>query len=145
MKLSSRSRYGTRLILDIALHGKDEPVKLTDIAVRQEISLQYLEQIMRPLKRAGYFKATRGIHGGYQLKRPPEEIRVGDIVALLERQSCLTPCAKKRTPCDRYRGCIMRRLWLEGAQAIFTQLNHMTLADLMSAGWDSSADEAACS
>ena len=88
MKLSTRSRYGTRMLLDMAQHYNQGPVQVGDIAKRQGISVKYLEQIIIPLKRAGYVKSARGPKGGHALARRPEEITVGEIVALLEK-GCL--------------------------------------------------------
>jgi Rrf2 family protein len=84
MKLSTRSRYGTRLMIDLAQNGLDKFVQLKDVSRRQRISLKYLEQIVIPLKRAKYLVSARGAGGGYKLARSPEAITVGEIVALLE-------------------------------------------------------------
>ena len=81
MKLSTRSRYGTRLMLDMAQHYREGPIHLGDIAKRQDVSVKYLEQIIIPLKKAHYIESVRGSKGGHILTKPPEEITVGEIVA----------------------------------------------------------------
>lgn len=140
MKLSTRSRYGTRLILDMAQHLGNAPIQLGEIARRQGISLKYLEQIIRPLKRARYIKSFRGSRGGHMLNKPPEQITVGEIVALLEGGSILTHCSKNVEECERAPKCLTRYLWMEAADALFMRLNRITFADLLAGGRDAQAE-----
>ncbi|MCU0559652.1 MAG: Rrf2 family transcriptional regulator [Desulfobacterales bacterium] len=134
MKLSTRSRYGTRLILDMAQNLGKGPIQLGEIARRQAISLKYLEQIIRPLKRAGYIQSFRGSKGGHILTRRPEEITVGEIVALLEGGAFLTGCTGGSKRCERTEECATRYVWMEASQAMFTRLNQITFADLLRSG-----------
>jgi Rrf2 family protein len=131
MKLSTRSRYGTRLMLDMARHYRQGPLQLGDIAKRQEVSVKYLEQIIIPLKKARYIESVRGRKGGHILTKPPEEITVGEIVALLEDSSGLVKCAKDTTVCERADTCPTRLLWKEASEAMFDRLEAVTLADLV--------------
>jgi len=131
MKFSTRSRYGTRLILDMAQHHGQGPIQLGEIARRQNLSLKYLEQIIRPLKRANYIKSFRGSKGGHLLNRPPDQISVGEIVSLLEGGAFLTDCAQNPGRCERADGCLTRYLWIEASQAMFARLNEITFADLL--------------
>ena len=84
MKLSTKGRYGLRALIDLAQNSTEEPVSITSIAERQEISERYLEQLMSKLKKSGIVKSIRGAAGGYILARPMEEISVGDILRALE-------------------------------------------------------------
>ncbi len=131
MKLSTRSRYGTRMLLDMAQNYQAGPLHLTSIANRQGISVKYLEQIIIPLKKANYVQSVRGPKGGHVLARPPEEITVGEIVALLEDGMNLVECSNRPESCDRSESCITRHIWREAAQAMFEKLNAITLADLV--------------
>jgi Rrf2 family iron-sulfur cluster assembly transcriptional regulator len=131
MKLSTRSRYGTRMLLDLAQNFSGGPVQLGDIAKRQNISVKYLEQIIRPLKKANYVKSFRGSKGGHMLNKSPEKIAVGEIVALLEGGSGLTNCLKKPETCDRVDDCLTRHLWREASKTMFDKLNNITFADLL--------------
>lgn len=131
MKLSTRSRYGTRLMLDMARHYREGPLQLGDIAKRQEVSVKYLEQIIIPLKKAHYIESVRGRKGGHILTKPPEEITVGEIVALLEESSGLVKCAQDTTVCERADTCPTRLLWKEAYEALFDRLEAVTLADLV--------------
>ena len=140
MKLSTRSRYGTRLILDMAKQNSKTPIQLGEIARRQNISLKYLEQIIRPLKRANYIKSFRGSKGGHLLNRNPEDITVGEVVALLEGSSYLTACSKNPKSCSRSDKCLTRFLWMEASQAFFNRLNQITFADLLASGKDAQAE-----
>jgi Rrf2 family transcriptional regulator, iron-sulfur cluster assembly transcription factor len=131
MKLSTRSRYGTRLMLDMAQHYNKGPIQLGDIAKRQDVSVKYLEQIIIPLKRAHFIESVRGPKGGHILTKPPEEITVGEIVALLEDSSCLVECCEDTTVCARADLCPTRGLWKEASEAMFDRLAAITLADLV--------------
>jgi len=134
MKLSTKSRYGTRLLLDMAQHYNQGPVQLGDIAKRQNISVKYLEQIIIPLKKSNYVKSVRGPKGGHALTRPPEEITVGEIVALLEEGDSLVECTDHSEVCERSATCPTRLIWHEAAKALFDKLNTITLADLLHQG-----------
>jgi Rrf2 family transcriptional regulator, iron-sulfur cluster assembly transcription factor len=131
MKLSAKSRYGTRLMLDIAQHYQDGPIHLANVAKRQGISVKYLEQIIIPLKKANYIQSVRGPKGGHVLARPPEDITVGEIVALLEEGASLAACSDNPTVCERSSDCLTRYIWQEAAQAMFDKLQSITLADLL--------------
>ena len=78
MKISTKGRYALRLMLDLALHDNDAPVRIKDIAARQDISDKYLEQIISSLNKAGYVKSIRGPQGGYTLTREPKDYTVGE-------------------------------------------------------------------
>jgi Rrf2 family iron-sulfur cluster assembly transcriptional regulator len=136
MKLSTRSRYGTRLMLDLAQHYHEGPLQLGDIAKRQAVSVKYLEQIIIPLKKAHYIESVRGRKGGHVLTKPPEEITVGEIVALLEESSGLVECAQDAKVCERADICPTRLLWKEAYEAMFDRLEAITLADLVERAGD---------
>lgn len=131
MKLSTRTRYGTRMILDMAQHFGQGAIQLGEIAGRQNISLKYLEQIIRPLKEADYVISFRGVKGGHMLTKPPEEITVGEIVAVLEGGDTLIRCDKSPDDCERVDSCLTRYLWMEAAAAMFERLSTITFADLI--------------
>ena len=136
MKLSTRSRYGTRMLVDMAQHYDEGPIQVGDIAKRQAISVKYLEQIIIPLKKAGYVKSVRGAKGGHVLTKSPGEITVGEIVALLEKGTMLVECAERPEVCHRSDNCLTRPLWTEAANALFARLSAVTLADLVKMGLD---------
>ena len=131
MKLSTRSRYGIRLMLDLALHEDEGPIRLGAVAQRQEIGIKYLEQIIIPLKKAKYIKSVRGPRGGHMLARPPEQITVGEIVRLLEGGLKLTRCTQHPEECGRSSHCVTRTLWMEAAEAISDRFDAITLRELV--------------
>jgi Rrf2 family protein len=131
MKLSTRSRYGTRLLLDMAQHYNQGPIQLGDIARRQEISVKYLEQIIIPLKKAHFIETVRGPKGGYILARPPAEITLAEIVSLLEESVSLVKCIENAEICQRAETCPTRLIWKEVAQTMLGVLKSVTLADLV--------------
>jgi Rrf2 family protein len=143
MKLSTRSRYGTRLMLDLAQHYNEGPLQLGDIAKRQGVSVKYLEQIIIPLKKARYIESLRGRKGGHILTRPPEEITVGEIVALLEDSAGLVDCAADAAVCERAGTCPTRLLWKEAHEAMFERLGAVTLADLVGRAKDLEGENSA--
>jgi Rrf2 family protein len=143
MKLSTRSRYGTRLLLDMAQHYNQGPIQLGDIAKRQDISVKYLEQILIPLKKARLVDSVRGPKGGHVLARPPEEITVAEIVVLLEDGASLVECTARGEVCGRAGTCPTRRVWQEASQAMFNALEAFTLADLVEMAWTTENKEIA--
>lgn len=134
MKLSTRSRYGTRLILDMARNYDTGPIQIGQIAKRQNIPVKYLEQIIIPLKKANYVKSFRGYKGGHVLAKPPEEITVGEIVAVLEGGLKLTRCGTNPELCERSATCVTRFIWKEATEAIHERLNAITFRDLIQKG-----------
>ena len=131
MKLTTRSRYGTRMILDMALHGQNGPVRIKDIAARQGVSVKYLEKLVRDLKEAGFVRSRRGPRGGHELDKPLADISVGDIVRALEGDLSLVECGDEAGPCPRQADCLTRGVWMEAARAMHEKLDSITLADLV--------------
>ena len=131
MKLSTRARYGTRALLDLARHQGNEPVQLKDIASRQDISLHYLEHIIAPLVGAGIVRSTRGAHGGMQLVRHPREIKLSEVVRLLEGDTTPVECVSNPEGCPRADSCVTREVWSEVKKAMDNTLNSITLQDLV--------------
>jgi Rrf2 family protein len=131
VKISTKTRYGTRFMLDLARRYGEGFVQLREIAERQQISVKYLEQIVIPLKRAQYIKAIRGAKGGYRLARPPHQITMGEIVGLLEDGRALIECVADPAVCDRSEDCLTRELWQETTDVMFERLDGITLTDLL--------------
>ena len=131
MKLSTKGRYGTRALLDIALHQESKPVPLRDIARRQEISLPYLEQLIGPLIEGGIIRSVRGVGGGVSLARFPDEIRLSEVIRLLEGSIALVECVNDPTQCSRSDFCITRDIWSEVKKSMEKVLESTTLQDLV--------------
>ncbi len=118
-------------MVELAKRYKDGFVQLSEVSKNQSISLKYLEQIVIPLKRAQYIKSARGAGGGYMLARPPENIRIGEIVVLLEGGGNLVECTSKPEVCNRHEDCRTREIWEETQKAMLEKLNSYTLSDLI--------------
>lgn len=130
MHISSRGRYGLRAMLELTLRYGEGPIPLNEIAEEQEISLKYLEQLIVPLKLAGFVRSIRGSHGGYQLTKPPGEIKLDEIVRVLEGPMTPVECLKDPGICDRFETCASRDIWREIGKAIDEVLHSRTLKDL---------------
>jgi Rrf2 family protein len=139
MRLTTKSRYGTRLILDLAVNAKQKPVPLSDISKRQNISLKYLEHLTRKLREAGLIKSHRGAYGGHMLKKAPAEISVGDIVRTLEKTTAITDCAETDDKlcgiCNQAGDCLSRWVWIEASRAMFERLDNITVERLVSGSY----------
>jgi len=131
MKLSTRARYGTRALLDIALYWGGEPVLMKDIARRQRISLPYLQHLISPLVGGGIIKSTRGVGGGVWLAKSPEKIKLNEVVQLLEGSIAPAECINKPEVCSRAKSCATRDIWGELNRAIEAVLESKTLQDLV--------------
>ena len=131
MKISTKGRYALRLMLDLAIHQADGPVSLKTISTRQGVTVKYLEQNVPSLSRAGYLKSFRGVGGGYQLAKSPEEYRIGDILRAAETSLAPTACITGAQSCDRCDECLTRPFWLGLDQAIAQYVDSVTLADLL--------------
>ncbi len=130
MKVSMRSRYGLRLMIELAAHDGKGPLFLKHIARSQEISGKYLSQIVIDLKASKLISATRGAHGGYMLARPPGEITAYDILAALEGDMTLVECTRNPNRCRRASLCVSQSVWERLAQAMTQTLEEIRLSDL---------------
>lgn len=132
MKISTKGRYALRIMLDIAMDPSDGPVRVKDIAGRQNISEKYLEQIIAMFNKAGYVKSIRGAQGGYLLTMEPKEYTVGMILRLAEGSIAPVSCIEDDAQvCDRKQGCVSAVLWQKINDAVNEVVDHTTLQDLM--------------
>lgn len=132
MKISTKGRYALRLMMDLAMNNTGEPVRIKDIAARQEISDKYLEQIISTLNKAGYVKSIRGPQGGYMLTKAPEKYTVGMILRLTEGSLAPVSCLDDEVnTCPRQDGCATLRLWQMLNTAISDIVDKVTLAEIV--------------
>ena len=140
MIISTKGRYALRLMLDLAMDTSGEPVRIKDVAERQEISVKYLEQIVSILAKAGYVRSIRGPQGGYRLSREPEDYTVGMILRLTEGSLTPVECAEAEPgACSREDTCVTRKLWIELDEAIRSVVDKYTLEDLVQ--WQHGMDD----
>lgn len=131
MKISTRARYGTRAMLDLARNFGKGKVMVKDIARRQQISNRYLEQLLFNLKLAGMVKSVRGTGGGFMLARPPQAIKIIDIVACLDGSISPVNCVDHPELYPRANYCATHDLWAEVKKAVENVLDSTTLKDLL--------------
>lgn len=130
MKISTKGRYGLRLMTDLAVYHDQGLIPLKEIAARQEISEKYLEQIMMQLNRSGLVRSVRGAQGGYMLAKTPEDITVGAVLRVLEGSLCPVDCVDGAGDCPRMARCATIGVWTRLKAAVESVVDHTTLADL---------------
>ena len=134
MKLSTKGRYGLRAALDLALHANEEAVALSHIAERQQISMNYLEQLIAKLKKAGFVNSIRGAQGGYMLSLPAENISVGDILRALEGDLSPVDCSeinKTESSCSNSDSCVTKYVWKRISDSINEAVDSIMLSELV--------------
>lgn len=130
MQLSTKARYATRAMIELALNYESVPIQLNDIACRQNISVKYLEQIMGPLRTRGFVRTQKGSRGGYHLAADPQEITLLDIVESVEGSLAPVACVDDEESCDRTELCVTRSVWCRVKDAIEKELSSKTLAEM---------------
>jgi Rrf2 family protein len=122
-------------MVQLGRHYGQGPASLAEIAAEEELPRAYLEQLVMSLRDAGLVTSTRGAHGGYELARPPAEIRMSEVLRALEGPLAPMICAsddpEHAIVCDRSSRCTVNILWVRVRDAITSTLDSMTLADLV--------------
>lgn len=132
MKISTKGRYALRLMLDLALNGNGELVRIRTIAQRQEISEKYLEQIISVLNHAGFVRSVRGAQGGYRLAKEPKEYTVGMILRLTEGSLASVACLEdEENLCERVEQCATLEVYKRIDEAVNGVVDNITLQDLV--------------
>ncbi|NLB89612.1 MAG: Rrf2 family transcriptional regulator [Clostridiales bacterium] len=132
MKISTKGRYGLRLMLDLSLQEKEVFVPLKEIAARQQLPEKYLEQIITPLNRAGFLKGARGAQGGYQLTKDPKEYTVGMILRTMEGDlSVVSTVDVQKDTGDISAALAINEVWEKMNASIASVVDHITLEDLV--------------
>ena len=132
MKLSARSRYASRILLELARHKGASPMSAATLSQHTGVSVQFVEQILKPLKQSGLTRSVRGAAGGHRLARPAEDITLGEVVRLMEGGILLTVCCgEKANDCPRREGCLTRRAWLQVSESLEKELDSISLASLL--------------
>ena len=142
MKLSTRPRYGVKALPDIATHSQSEPIRLKEIARRQDVSLSYLEHIIGPLNCGGILRSTRGPVGGVSLLGRPEDVPLAEVMHLLEGPMTTLDCVLHPGLFPRSERCVTRTLSTELAKAMQGGLCRGTLDNLTQS--DDSNTEGSC-
>ena len=133
MKLTTKGRYAVMAMADLALFKDSGPINLTDISLRQNISLAYLEQIFIKLKKNNLVKSIRGAKGGYVLEISPENIKISNIIAAVDEEIKTLNCKKesKKGCNNKSSKCITHNLWDQLDQHINSFFEKVKLQDLV--------------
>lgn len=131
MKLSTKGKYGLKAIFELSLHVNEGPMPLNMIASKQKIPEQYLEQIFCTLKKSQLITSVRGAQGGYLLNKKPNEITVGDVLAILEGPVSLSQCIIDEGACENANDCSTKLVWEKLKKGIEDVLNSITLQDMI--------------
>ncbi len=137
MKVSTRGEYGVRAMVALAHHYGIGPMSIAAVAKESSVPYAYLEQLIVPLRKAGLVESKRGAQGGYQLTRPPAEVKVGEVYRVMEGpvapMDCVSEDVSEQT-CPLIDGCETRPVWLKLRDSIAGVIDSMTLADLIAQG-----------
>ena len=131
MKLSTRGRYGTRLMLELAKNYEKGPISMSYISKNQNIPVKYLEQIIIPLKKGKLVTSVRGPKGGHMLSKPPEKINVWEVLTLLESKLFMIDCLDNENVCENSRDCLIRPIWSEAFQSMVDIFKDNNLKDIL--------------
>ena len=131
IKISTKGRYGTRLMINLALRSDSRTKTLKTIAAEEDIPIRYLEQIVIPLKNYGLVRGLRGASGGFVLTRDPKDIKMSEIVDILEGSWCFVECVEDRDYCPKIDKCSSHELWKDITDSITKILENTTLEDMV--------------
>ncbi len=131
MKISTKGRYGVRILLDLALHENTEPRLIRDIAASQRISEKYISRLIIALRRAGMVRSIRGAHGGFRLAKAPGELTLLDIVEVMEGPLSIVDCVKMPGKCGSSGECATREIWERLNAEIRASMSRITLQDIV--------------
>jgi Rrf2 family protein len=131
MKLSTRGRYGTRLMLELAKQYGKGPISMSDISKNQKIPIKYLEQLIIPLKKAKLITSVRGPKGGHMLAKAPEEISLWEILVCLESKFTFVDCLADETCCNSTATCPIRPVWGKAFESMKGIFKDTTLTDVL--------------
>lgn len=132
MKLSTRGRYGTRLMLELAKNYGEGPISMSDISRNQNIPIKYLEQLIIPLKKAKLINSVRGPKGGHLLSKAPDKINVWDILNLLETKLSFVDCLTDKSLCENSSDCPIRPVWGKAFRSMVKYFKETSLKDVLS-------------
>lgn len=140
MKISTKGRYGLRILLDLALHENSSPRMIRDIAESQNISEKYISRLIIELRKAGMVQSVRGAKGGYRLARIPKYLTVLDVVEVMEGPIAIVDCIDSPGMCLRQDLCAAREIWMRLNREIRESLGKISLQDLVDSSRRNSSD-----
>ena len=140
MKISTKGRYGLRILIDLATHDSSKPRLIRDIAQTQQISEKYISRLVIDLRRAGLIRSIRGVNGGFHLAKKPEEITLLEVLEVMEGPISVVECVNSRNKCERNPLCGARTIWQRLNENIRQMMQQITLAEILQAYQDQNTD-----
>ncbi len=132
MKISTKGRYGLRILIDIAINRSGSPRMIKEIAENQGISSKYVSRLILDLRNAGFIKSIRGVKGGYVLAKSPNAISLLEVIEAMEGELALVDCVMRQDSCERCDNCPARNIWKTANDSLRNSLGWLTLASAIS-------------
>ena len=133
MKISTKGRYGLRILMDLAIHQSEKPRLIRDIAKSQQISEKYISRLVIALRKAGLIRSVRGVNGGFHLNKKPEDITLLEVVEVMEGPLSIVDCVTAPKKCSHHANCAPREIWCKLNEDIRAIMSRTTLADILAA------------
>lgn len=133
MKISTKGRYGLRILMDLAIHQSDKPRLIRDIAKSQQISEKYISRLVIALRKAGMIRSVRGVNGGFHIAKKPEDITLLDVIEVMEGPLSIVDCVSTPKHCKLSENCAPREVWCKLNDDIRGLMRGTTLADILAA------------
>ena len=131
MKISTKGRYGLRILMDLALHQSEKPRLIRDIAKSQQISEKYISRLVIALRKAGMIRSVRGVNGGFHIAMKPEDITLLNVIEVMEGPLSIVDCVSAPKCCTHSKDCAPREVWCNLNENIRTLMSGTTLADIL--------------
>ena len=131
MKISTKGRYGLRILMDLAIHQSEKPRLIRDIAKSQQISEKYISRLVIALRKAGMIRSVRGVNGGFHIAMKPEDITLLDVIEVMEGPVSIVDCVKSPKRCAMHENCAPREIWCKLNENIRDLMRQTTLADIL--------------
>lgn len=140
LKVSAKTRYGLRILLDIAAHSRDaEPRSMALISHDQQISVKFISRLVIPLRKAGLIRSMRGATGGFRLARSPEDITLLNVIEIMQGPLSILDCLTEKGTCERESFCLARQIWADVNTGFANVLSRVTIAKILSRAPDAAA------
>ena len=131
MKISTKGRYGLRILMDLAIHQSEKPRLIRDIAKSQQISEKYISRLVIALRKAGMIRSVRGVNGGFHIAMKPEDITLLDVIEAMEGPLSIVDCVTMPGKCSHSKNCAPREIWGKLNEDIRELMRGTTLADIL--------------
>ena len=131
MKISTKGRYGLRILMDLAIHQSEKPRLIRDIAKSQQISEKYISRLVIALRKEGMIRSVRGVNGGFHIAMKPEDITLLDVIEVMEGPLSIVDCVKAPKRCAMHVNCAPREIWCKLNDEIRDLMRQTTLADIL--------------